>query len=471
MLREGSDSVKVNPSSHRSLGPSPRQKFPGRSPTLAVLEFPAIVSAAAFTYRLIVMRRQSAISDRIGRPTSSAGSGHLLLTGLVILSLACLAWPVTTQGQTEQQQRPRRVGDPENKSADTPKPSAEQAGEDDVVRVDTQLVSVPAIVSNSLGRPVSGLRPENFMVYEDGQKQVIANFGTTEAPFEIALLLDTSGSTRADVNLIRQAANAFISALRPGDRVAVIGFKDKTDARSSMATVDVLSRLTDDRSVLRAAIENLGSSNGTPFYDALARIGDEVFREPPRQEVRGRRAVVALTDGVDSASNSAYEDARDKLLRAGVASYFIQVNTEDFVEERLLKDCQDDGRLALSARQLQRYRRIFAPGARSEDYSDFCRLGQFERMQISRDLYNLARGEMNDLARTSGARNFVAADLQDARAAFASVAADIGTQYSLGYYPSNKVRDGKFRAIRVEVQGVKGKSEVHAREGYYAPKS
>ncbi|MDQ2855236.1 MAG: hypothetical protein M3R68_02820, partial [Acidobacteriota bacterium] len=86
------------------------------------------------------------------------------------------------------------------------------------------------------------------------------------------------------------------------------------------------------------------------------------------------------------------------------------------------------------------------------------------------DLYNLARREMNDLARVSGARNFIAINLQDARAAFARVAADIGTQYSLGYYPINKARDGKYRAIRVEVLGVKEKNEVHAREGYFAPK-
>jgi VWFA-related protein len=97
-------------------------------------------------------------------------------------------------------------------------------------------------------------------------------------------------------------------------------------------------------------------------------------------------------------------------------------------------------------------------------------MGQFERMQISRDLYNLARREMDELAKASGGRNFLAASLQDARAAFALVAAEIGTQYSLGYYPTNKARDGKFRPIRVEVQGTKEKSLVRAREGYIAPK-
>jgi VWFA-related protein len=237
------------------------------------------------------------------------------------------------------------------------------------------------------------------------------------------------------------------------------------------ARVEVLSQLTDDRKELRKAITSLGSSAGTPFYDALQRIATDIFRDPPTDEFRGRRAVVALTDGVDSTSDADYQSARARLLRAGVASYFIQVNTEDYVEDRLLRDCEDDGRLTLSAKQLQRYRQVYFPKSRPEDYAEFCRLGQFERMQISRDLYNLARREMDDLARSSGGRNFVAASLQDAQAAFARVAVEIGTQYSLGYYPTNKNRDGKFRAIRVEVQGVSSKPLVRAREGYYAPKS
>jgi Ca-activated chloride channel family protein len=91
-------------------------------------------------------------------------------------------------------------------------------------------------------------------------------------------------------------------------------------------------------------------------------------------------------------------------------------------------------------------------------------------MQISRGLYNLARREMNELAKTTGGRNFVAASLQDAVGAFSQVAAQIGTQYSLGYYPTNKARDGQYRTIRVELRGLQVKAQVRAREGYYAPK-
>jgi VWFA-related protein len=393
-----------------------------------------------------------------------------LVLGLTCaLGLVSTLLPVAAQ---QNQQRPRRV----NPQATPPpaiadKPTVDEVDEGDVVRVETQLVSVPAVVTNKTGRPLTGLRAENFLLFENGQQQKITNFATTEAPFEIALLLDTSGSTRVDVGLIREAANAFIDALRPGDRVAIVAFNTARQGQSVAAKVEVLSQLTGDRKRLRAAIENLGSSNGTPFYDALARIADEVFHEPPREDLRGRRAIVALTDGVDSTSDTDFQAARAKLSRAGVASYFIQVNTEDFVEDRLMKDCQDDGRLTLSAKQLERYRRVYFPGARPDDFSDFCQMGQFEKMQISRDIYNLARREMNEIAKTSGGRNFLAASLQDARAAFGLVATEIGTQYSLGYYPTDKTRDGKYRTIRVEVQGAPEKALVRAREGYVAPKS
>lgn len=401
---------------------------------------------------------------------------YSLLSALLFATL-CVNINVSMQEPqpSNQQQRPRKVG--ANQNTNNPPVNARPANtapdevdEGDVVRVETQLVSVPAVVTDRNGRPLSGLSLDNFSLLEDGQPQRLTNFATTEAPFEIALLLDTSGSTRNDLGLIRDAANAFIRALRKGDRVAIVAFKNiNRNGSALVAEVEVLSALTDNREVLQVAIQDLGTSNGTPFYDGLGRIADQVFQEPPRDEMRGRRAVVALTDGVDSTSNSDFNQARAKLARAGLASYFIQVSTEDYVEDRLLKDCEDDGRLTLSAKQLERFRRLFVPQLQKEDYQDFCRLGQFERMDISRRLYNLARQEMNEIARGSGGKNFAAATLGDARAAFAQVAKEIGTQYSLGYYPSNKMRDGRFRQIKVELRGVKDAS-VRAREGYYAPK-
>jgi VWFA-related protein len=116
-------------------------------------------------------------------------------------------------------------------------------------------------------------------------------------------------------------------------------------------------------------------------------------------------------------------------------------------------------------------RRIFNPRADAADYSNFCELGLFERMSISRALYQLARQEMTDLARASGGKAFTALDLRDARQAFAQIAAEIGRQYSLGYYSTNKVRDGSFRKIRVELRGAGPGAQISAREGYQAPRS
>src|SRR5690349_5254386 len=320
---------------------------------------------------------------------------------LIFLSVSLIALSISAQ----QAQRPRRVNGNTEQNTETQKPPApsgsqsQDLDEGDVIRTDTQLVSVPAVVTDSAGHPLSGLKAENFRVIEDGQAQTIANFGTTETPFEIALLLDTSGSTRDDVALIRDAAASFIAALRPGDRVGIVAFNTARNGNDSVATVDVLSRLTSDRDELRKAIENLGSSSGTPYYDALQKVVDAVFQNPPSDEVRGRRAVVALTDGVDSASNSDFATAKLKLSQAGVACYFVQINTEDFVEDRLMKDCQDDGQLSLSQRQIERYRRLITPPPKAEDFNSFCSMGPFERMSISRELYNIARREMNDLAR------------------------------------------------------------------------
>jgi VWFA-related protein len=395
-----------------------------------------------------------------------------------LLALVCVCAPGgRARGQDEAHQRPRRVSPtPTPQAAPAPRPGPQKgaAGEEvddaDVVRIETQLVSVPAVVTDRAGRPLTGLKAADFQVFEDGRPQKIANFSTTEAPFEVALMLDTSGSTREDVGLIRAAARAFIEALRPGDRVAILAFNTKKEGNDSLAAVELKAPLTDDRELLEDAVESVGASNGTPFYDSLSKVARDVFRDRPTEQTRGRRALVALTDGVDSTSESSFDEAREQLKRAGVVSYFVMVNTEDYVEDRLMQSCDDDGALRLSSTQLRRYQRVIAPGASAEDFSNFCRMGQFERMHASRTLYRMARAEMSSLARETGGKTFAAADLRDARRAFRQVADDIGTQYSIGYYSTNTARDGSFRKINVQVRTVKD-AQVRAREGYQAPRS
>ena len=338
--------------------------------------------------------------------------------------------------------------------------------EDEVIRVDTELVDVPLQVTDAAGKPVGGLRASNFRVLEDGVEQKVEEFTSSSAPMEVVLLLDTSGSTRSDLLLIRRSAQQFINSLRPGDRVAVIAFRSAVVDGAGVSEPEIVTGLTGDRRALSDALEQVGTSNGTPYYDGLIRIAEKIFADEPDSEFRGRRAMVALTDGVDSVSISGFDEAKELLGETGVAMYFINVDTRPFFEENLLGDCTVA--IRFSHAQIRRYYGGFGKGSNVERTTDFCQLGDFERLAISKRLYEIAEAEMAELAKLSGGRVFPAASLQDARGAFRRVAEDIGTTYRIGYYSTNEARDGKFRRITVETRNLPAGTVVRAREGYTA---
>ncbi len=350
----------------------------------------------------------------------------------------------------------------DKKSSDKPDKEDEE-----ILRIDTQLVDVPLVVLDKSGKPLLNLKQSNFIVYENDKRQELTEFSATAAPFEVALLLDTSGSTRSDLQLIQRAAENFIASLRPGDRVSIISFKSEKQNNKSIAVSEILLPLTDDRSKLKNALAEVKVSNGTPYYDGLLQAVERVFRETPKNEFRGRRALVALTDGVDSTSVSDFAEVREQFSQAGIVSYFIQVDTREFFEENLLGDCE--GAMRFSAAQIRRYYRVFYPKSKIEKVSGFCQLGDFERLDISKRLYELADAEMQTMAKMSGGKIFPVADLSDARAAFQKVAQEIGTKYSLGYYSSNEKRDGTYRKIKIELKGIPAGAMIRAREGYNAP--
>jgi len=338
---------------------------------------------------------------------------------------------------------------------------------DEVIRVDTQLVDVPLAVVGATGKLIRGLKASNFVVYEDGKRQEIADFSATTEPFEVALVLDTSGSTRNELMLIKRAAADFIASLRPGDRVAIVSYDTTRNESSAYATTEILARLTDDRNVLKAAVERVQTSNGTPYYDSLLQVAEKVFATRPSEEYRGRRALVALTDGVDSTSAFDFVSAKEELGNIGVVNFFIKVDTRDFFESELLGDCERA--IKFSAAQIRRYYRSIASKPNMEKATNFCQLGDFERLAVSKKLYEIADLEMDELAKASGGSVLPVGDLNEARGAFRRVAEELGTKYTLGYYPTNDKRDGSYRRIKVEVVGLPKGTQVRAREGYTAP--
>jgi len=344
---------------------------------------------------------------------------------------------------------------------------AKPGDKEEVIRVETDLIDVPIAVVGPDGMPVRGLKATNFVIYEDGKRQEIVDFSTTAEPFEVALLLDTSGSARGDLPLIQRAAQEFVASLRPGDRVAIIAYRTQRSETQAFALSDVIAPMTSDRRILKESLDALSTSNGTPFYDSLVQIVEQVFDEAAGEQFRGRRALVALTDGVDSTSAADFRTAKSGLEQSGIMSFFIKVDTRDFFEEGLLGDCQSATKF--SAEQMRRYYR--GVSSRAEKTSDFCKLGDFERLAISKKLYEIADAEMEELARLSGGKVFPVGDVGEARNAFKSVAGEIGTKYTIGYYSSNEKRDGTQRKIKVEVKGAPAGSKIRTREGYTAPRN
>lgn len=339
--------------------------------------------------------------------------------------------------------------------------------DDEILKIDTQIVDVPIVVTDKTGKPLLNLKQSNFLIYEDGKRQEISDFSATAAPFEVALLLDTSGSTRSDLALIQRAAANFITSLRNGDKVSIVAYNSARTDKQTQAVSEVLSSLTDNRTQLKAALEKVKTSNGTPYYDSLLQVTEKIFASPAKEDFRGRRALVALTDGVDSTSLAEFEEAREELEKAGIICYFIQVDTREFFEENLLGDCESA--IRFSQAQIRRYYRQFGKNSRMEKAANFCQLGDFERLDVSKSLYDLANRQMNTLAKNSGGKVFPVADFTEARNAFKSVADEIGTKYSVGYYSSNEKRDGTYRKIKIELKGVPVGAQIRAREGYNAP--
>ena len=144
----------------------------------------------------------------------------------------------------------------------------EEVGEGDVVKVDTTLVSIPVSVMDRDGKFIPNLTQSDFHVWEDGVEQRVAYFASTEKPFTVALLIDTSGSTRFRLEEIQDAAITFVEQLRADDRVMVVSFSDR---------IRYLSQPTSDRNRLRQAIRETEPGSGTRLYDAVDEVINQQF--------------------------------------------------------------------------------------------------------------------------------------------------------------------------------------------------
>jgi len=307
------------------------------------------------------------------------------------------------------------------------------AQDDEIIKVDSSIVRLNVGVVDQKGRPMTSLSRENFTVYEDGVKQNIISFEPTVAPFSVVMILDMSGSTLGFRETIRQSAFRFVDALAPEDRVAVIEFYDKVNLRNDFTT---------DRKKIADSIVAANGRGKTQLYKAL-----DVALEKLAGEGKRRKAVIVLTDGVDTSTRDNDRSFLEKYKGAEISTA-IKPETSETLNRILNKS---------DAQGVTIYPLALPTG-------DPFKLADPTPMQIA--MFAAARSRLEILAnRTGGTLNTINR-LEEMGRLYAAVAADVRALYTVEYQPTNAKRDGKWREVKIEVNSPELISKT--RPGYFA---
>ncbi len=291
-----------------------------------------------------------------------------------------------------------------------------------IITIETELVTVPVSVFARDGRYVSDLKVSDFKVFEDGVEQSISYFGTTQKPFTVILLLDTSLSTSYKIEEIRRAALAFVDQLSVQDIVSVIEFD---------GNIHVLTEPTADRTRIYRAIEKADFGYGTSLYDAVY----HTLRKKLAR-ITGRKAIVLFTDGVDTTSeNAGYDTTLAFAEESDTVIFPIYYDT-----------------FSWNTRPGHP-----VPALASQSGTTF-------------EEYERGRNYLLELADYTGGRVFrpdgTAGGLTEA---FRAIAEELQHQYNIGYIPSSKGTTGQRKQIRVRVD--RPGLTIRARDSYIVGES
>lgn len=305
--------------------------------------------------------------------------------------------------------------------------------EGDVIRTDTALVTVPVTVMDRSGRYVPLLKRENFRILENGVEQKIAYFAATDSPFTVILLIDTSGSTHFRLDDIQDAAINFVSKLKANDSVMVMSFDDR---------IDVLCKATNDRDEITRAIRRTRTGGGTRLYDAV----DDILKKQ-LATIRGRKAVVLFTDGVDTTSRRASSSDTIRLAEESEAPIY-SVNYDTSRANTVLGG---GGGMRLPGG-------IIIGGGQGQGGSGTTR-GDARR----------GADYLRALSDKTGGRSYNGDSRFGISQAFTWIAEELGRQYSLGYYPTIAAKDGERRQIKVRT--TEADLVVKSRDSYVVAES
>ncbi|MCA1616644.1 MAG: VWA domain-containing protein [Acidobacteria bacterium] len=280
--------------------------------------------------------------------------------------------------------------------------SARSQDDDEIIKVETDLVLLNVTATRSGGEYVHGLKRADFKVLEDGREQEITNFSREETPFAVALLLDTSGSMEGRVSLARSAVIRFLDGLRGEDNAGVYSFNSK---------VELVQDFSNSRDLMPKAFE-LGAEGWTALNDAVLRAAADLSKRPER-----RRALLVLSDGADTRSSASADKALAGALAANATIYTVDMG----------QGFSGSGNTLSGA------------------------------------------GALRNFASKSGGRYIATPGGQQLREAFVEIIEELSNQYTIGYRPSNRARDGRWRTVEVKV--ARPDVSARTRRGYKLEKS
>jgi len=276
------------------------------------------------------------------------------------------------------------------------------------IQVDVNLVVVNVTVTDPYDRIVTGLDQDNFQIYDEKVEQQIATFSTEDAPISVGLIFDSSGSMGDKIQKAKEAALQFFKTSNPQDEFLLINFSERPN---------LISAFTSKFENVQDRLLFVKSSGKTALLDAIYLGLSEA-----RKAVTNRRALLIISDGGDNHSRYTERDVKRAVQESNTQIYAV---------------------------------------------------GIFEPLSMRARTPEEARGPslLAELADVSGGRMFSVEDANELPDIAEKISIELRNQYVIGYKPSNLVRDGRWRRIRVKLNPPKGLPplQVYARTGYYAP--
>jgi Ca-activated chloride channel family protein len=316
-----------------------------------------------------------------------------------------------------------QLGEPPPLPVLKPKPTPtppEEFDENEIVKVNTELVTLNVRVIDRNNRPIDNVRQSDFHVLEDGVVQPIESFTREEVPISYGLAIDTSGSLRSQLQAVIDAGKTIISSNRPGDETFLVRF-------ISSDKIETVQDFTASKDSLMDGLDELYVEGGqTAIIDAVFLTAEHVAEYKKGSDSdRRRRALIVITDGEDRSSFYTQEKLFARLREEDVQIYVIGFVRELDKEGGLIRKSPRDKAVNL----------------------------------------------INKLATETGGRAFLPESLSELPQIASEIVRDLRTQYVLSYNPTNKLRDGSFRAIKVTVDdGARDKHIALTRNGRIAPK-